>query len=213
MVPSVAPRRVPLAALVALLAAACQSAPPATFALTAPRQRVGGGGVVSGQVVVPEPVTVQTLEADRILVKEAGGTVSFLPGGQWADRLPRLIQARLIQTFENASRLQAISRPGERIAADFQLNSELRSFQILSASGEAQVEISAKVVNDREGRIVAARVFEARVPVPAIDAANAARALDQALSTVLLDIVRWVGTNKGVPRASPVAGSGGGAPG
>ena len=196
MPPPTIRRRVPLAALVALAAAACQSAPPATFDLTAPRQRVGGGGIVRGQVVVPEPVTVQTFEADRILVKDAGNSVSFLPGGQWADRLPRLIQARLIQTFENATRIQAISRPGERVAADYQLNSELRAFQILSASGEAQVEISAKVVNDREGRIMAARVFEARVPLAAIDAANAASALDQALSKVLLDIVRWVGTNK-----------------
>lgn len=184
-------------ALLLLGLAACGgSAPPATFDLTAPRQRLGGGGIVRGQVVVPEPVTVQTLEADRILVKDAGGAVSFLPGGQWADRLPRLVQARLIQTFENASRIQAVSRPGDRISADYQLNSELRSFQIQPSTGEAVVEISAKVVNDREGRIVAARVFEARVPVPALDAANAASALDQGLSTVLLDIVRWVGTAK-----------------
>lgn len=190
-------RRLGAAALLAVLAASCSSAPPpATFDLTAPQQRVGGGGVVHGQVVVPEPVTVQTFEGDRILVKDAAGSVSYLTGGQWADRLPRLIQARMIQTFENASRIRAISRPGERVAADYQLNTEIRAFQVLSASGEADVQISAKVVNDREGRIVAARVFQARVPLPAIDAPNAAVALDQGLSTVLLDIVRWVGTNK-----------------
>jgi cholesterol transport system auxiliary component len=49
-------------------------------------------------------------------------------------------------------------------------------------------------VDDRSGRIVDARVLTARAPVAAIDAANAAQALDQALSIVLLDIVRWVGT-------------------
>ena len=54
--------------------------------------------------------------------------------------------------------------------------------------------MSAKAVDDRTGRITNARVFNARVPVAAIDAGNAARALDRGLSIVLLSIVRWVGT-------------------
>ncbi|HEY8564282.1 MAG TPA: ABC-type transport auxiliary lipoprotein family protein [Beijerinckiaceae bacterium] len=187
------PRRVLLAGLGAALLAACSSGPsPTTFDLSAPSQKVRGGSV-RGQVVVAEPVTVQTFEADRIIVKDPSGAVSFLGGGQWADRLPRLVQARLVQTFENASRLKAVSRPGERITADFQLNTEIRAFNIDSATGEALVEISAKVVDDRTGRITTARVFSARVPVGAVEAGAAARALDQALSQVLLGIVRFVG--------------------
>src|SRR5919199_3549650 len=179
------PVRLLAAAVLAALACACSSGPPpTTFDLTAPRQKVGGGSV-PGQVAVAEPVAIQVLEADRILVKDAAGTVSFLGGAQWADRLPRLVQARLIQTFENSSRLRAVSRPGDRITADYQLNTELRAFQISSATNEALVEISAKVVNDKSGRIAAARVFTARVPVATIDAPNAAQALDKALSTVL----------------------------
>ena len=48
-------------------------------------------------------------EADRIIVREPGGSLSFLGGGQWADRLPRLIQARLLQSLENTGRLNALS--------------------------------------------------------------------------------------------------------
>ena len=55
-------------------------------------------------------------------------------------------------------------------------------------------EISAKLVNDKSGRIATARVFSARVPVAGVDAASAARGLDQALSRVLLEIVRWAGS-------------------
>jgi cholesterol transport system auxiliary component len=184
--------RLGLAACASVLAAACTSSPPTTFDLTAPRQRVTGSAI-GGQVVVAEPTAIQTFEADRIIVKDPGGAVSFLGGAQWADRLPRLVQARLIQTFENSSRVRAVSRPGDGISADYRLNTELRAFQITSASREAVVEISAKVVSDKSGRIGAARVFTARVPVATIDAPNAAQALDKALSTVLLQIVRWVG--------------------
>ena len=175
-----------------LLAAACSSSALTTFDLSAPRQRVAGGAI-GGQVVVSEPTAIQTFEADRIIVKDPGGAVSFLGGAQWADRLPRLVQARLIQTFENSSRIRAVSRPGDGVSADYQLNTELRAFQITSASKEALVEVSAKVVNAKTGRIAGARVFTARVPVATIDAQNAAQGLDKALSSVLVQIVRWMG--------------------
>jgi len=187
------PVRLLAAAVLAAFASACASSPPMTFDLTAPRQKVRGGSV-EGQVAVAEPVAIQVFEAERILVKDAANAVSFLGGGQWADRLPRLVQARIVQTFENASRLKAVSRSGERITADYLLTTEIRAFQIDAATGEAFVELSAKVVDDRSGRIINARVFSGRVPVAAVDAPNAAQALDRALSLVLLDIVRWVGT-------------------
>lgn len=184
-----------LSCAVAALAAACSSSSPvANYDLSAPRRAVGGAPI--GQLVVAEPGTVQPLETERIIVKDATGAVSFIGGGQWTDRLPRLVQARLIQTFENSSRIRAVSRPGERIVADYQLNTEIRAFQIDAASGQAVVEMSARLVNDRSGRIAGARVFTGRVPVAAINAANAAQALDQALSIVLLDIVRWTGTGR-----------------
>ena len=188
------PRLLALAAVA--LASACAGSPATTFDLTAPSQRVRGGSI-AGQVAVAEPVAIQVFEAERILVKGPNNTVSFLGGGQWADRLPRLIQARLVQTFENASRLKAVSRTGDRILADYLLTSEIRSFQIDATTGEAVVEMSAKIVHDRTGRIVGGRVFTGRAPVAAIDPANAAQALDRALSGVLLDIVRWVGTGHG----------------
>lgn len=193
-------RRLAAAAALVAVAAACSSSAPTTFDLSAPRQR-SGGGPIAGQVVVAEPTAIQTFEADRIIVKDAGGAVSFLGGAQWADRLPRLVQARLIQTFENASRLRAVSRPGDRIVADYQVNSELRAFQVDAATSEAVVEISVKVVNDKSGRIVAARVFSSRVPVAKVEAASAAQALDKALSTVLLQIVRFVSAGGGAPAA------------
>jgi cholesterol transport system auxiliary component len=185
--------RVLTGAATAAVAAACSTSPsPTTFDLTAPRQRVGGGAIAGQVLVVAEPVAIQVLEAERIIVKDASGAVSFLGGAQWADRLPRLVQARLIQTFENASRIRAVSRPGDRIVADYQLNSEIRAFQIDAATSQAVVELSARLINDRSGRVALSRIFTGRVPVPTIDAGNAAQALDRALSIVLLEIVRWV---------------------
>jgi cholesterol transport system auxiliary component len=188
-----------IAALLAVLAAGCSSGPaPTTYDLSAPTGRVRGA--IAGQLVVAEPAAVQVLASQQLIVKDATGSISFLGAGQWADNLPRLVQARLIHTFENSSQLRAVARPSSGAAADVQLMSEIRSFEIQTPATEAVVQISAKLVSDQSGRILNGRIFTSRVPLAAIDAAHAARALDQALSIVMLDVVRWVTESRFPPR-------------
>ncbi|WP_262269743.1 ABC-type transport auxiliary lipoprotein family protein [Microvirga yunnanensis] len=190
------------ALVLAALTGACSSGPaPATFDLSAPTSRIRGAAGV--QVLVNEPAALQALSTQQILVKDASGSVSFIGGGQWADNLPRLIQTRLINTFENASQLRGVSRPSSGAVADVQLVSELRRFEIATPDNMAVAEISVKIVSDQNGRIVNGRIFRASVPASAVDAPNAARALDEALSIVMLDIVRWVSSSPLPRREEP----------
>ncbi|MCB4802866.1 cholesterol transport system auxiliary component [Methylobacterium brachiatum] len=184
------------AALLAALLGGCGGgAAPLTFDLSALPS--AGRPVSAGRsIAVSEPVGIQPFEADRIIVRESGGALAFLGGGQWADRLPRLIQTRLLQSLENSGRLRSVSRPGDKVVADYQLISEIRAFDIQATTGEAVVDLSLKLVADGTGKVTAARIFTARVPVAKIDAGNGARALDQALTTVLADVVRWVNTGR-----------------
>ena len=176
----------------ALLRGACGSgAVPTTFDLTA-LPGAARSGAARRSIVVAEPVGLQPFEADRIIVREPGGAVSYLGGGQWADRLPRLVQTRLIQSLENANRLKSVSRPGDKVAADTVLITELRSFDINAGTREAVVDLSAKLIQESSGTVVAAKIFQARVPVAAVNAAVAANGLDRALSLVLADLVRWI---------------------
>jgi cholesterol transport system auxiliary component len=160
----------------------------AVFDLTAPPVVRPGGG--RGQIVVGEPQGIAIYETDRIVVR-SGGVVTVLPGAQWADRLPRLLQTRLIQTFENARRAASVGRPGDRLVAERQLVAEIRSFEVLADSSEAVVTLSVKVIGERAGRILGAQVFSAREPVSAVNADNAPQALDRALSKVLVQVVAW----------------------
>ena len=183
-------RALSLAAAGSLLLASCGGgSAPTTYDLSAPRDfgRIGGGG---GVLIVAQPTAVQALDSDRLIVKDSSGALSFLGGAQWADRVPNLVQTRLIQTFENGSRIAAVGRPGERIVPDYQLNTDIRAFNIDAASGQAVVEITAKLIGDRTGKVQRAKLFSARVPAGA-EGAGAAQALDQALSQVLIQIARW----------------------
>lgn len=177
-------------ALFVLGLAGCAGAPPETYDLTAPPV---GLPVLRphGQLVVSEPVASAALDSERIVVRPHADQVAYLTGAQWSDRLPALIQTRLIQTFENAKMIRSVGRPGDRLAANVTLESEIRSFEIDVEPHEASVEISAKLVAGLSGKVVAAEVFTARVPVSSASAATAAPALDAALGDVLKQIVAW----------------------
>jgi cholesterol transport system auxiliary component len=188
--------------------AACGSGPPpTTFDLTAPagatRQSPG-----ARQLVVAEPTALQALDSERMVVRGADGTVSFLPGAQWSDRLPRLMQNRLIESFENAGR--AVSRAGSGVSGDAGLAWNVRFFGVDATAGaQARVEVSVKLVDATSGRIARARVFRGAEPLGAVDGRSAARALDDVSGRVFAEIVRWsagpVSAPAPVPATPPVA--------
>lgn len=191
------PARLALAILGPAMLGACSgalSSAPTTFDLTAPSEvkPVGGG---RGQLVVAEPSAVQLLDSERIVVRPGDNQVTYLSGAQWADRLPKLVQARLIQTFENAKRIGSVGSPDDKMSPDATLVTEIRTFELGVAKGSmATVEISAKIVSESTGRIIAANLFRSTVPAAGTTGPQASAALDEALQSVLRGIVGWAAT-------------------
>jgi cholesterol transport system auxiliary component len=184
-----------LAMLGALLLCGCSALSPPTpetFDLTAPTRHVAVRSGGRAQIVVAEPSALQAIDSNRILVRPGDGLVTYLPGAQWADRLPRLVQVRLIQTFENAHRIGMVGSPEDKFTPDVSLVTEIRDFQIQTTpSPVAVVTIAARIVNQTTGRIVAAELFTASVPAAGITGRQASAALDQALDKVLVRVMTW----------------------
>ena len=198
----------PCYALAALVGACSSGPPPATYDLSAPAARVRSS--LGLQVLVQEPAAVQALAGQQIIVKDASGAISFLGGAQWAASLPSLVQTRLVHTFENSSQIRAVALPssGATGRSHALLGAALVSGR--DAGGRSAGADRGAMISSQSGRIVAGRIFTARVPIAAIDGPNAARALDEALSAVMLDIVRWV--SSGRPAAARAAERGSVAP-
>ncbi len=175
----------------ALVAAGCTSPVP-TFDLSAPTGFSAGGGG-SGQMVVVVPSALAALNTEKIVVEPTPGQITYLADAQWSDNLPALVQARTIQAFENGSKLKRVARPGDGVNADYQLVTDIRRFgiHVTEAGPEAVVEMSAKLIGNQSGRILAADVFAASVPVPQLNGPGATAALDQASDEVLVKVVRW----------------------
>lgn len=146
---------------------------------------------IKAQLVVPDPSALILFDSQKILIRSDAGTYANIDNAQWADNLPKLIQARLVQSFENAHQLGAVSRPLEQLTAEYRLELTIQSFQIADGpSPSAVVGLTARLVSDK-GAIAASRVFSASIAAKSAAAPDAVAALNQAFSQVAGEIVAW----------------------
>ncbi|MBO0733841.1 MAG: membrane integrity-associated transporter subunit PqiC [Methylocapsa sp.] len=175
-----------LAAIAALLSA-CASAPKLTYDLN-PVRGAFGPRAADRQLAIAIPDATLPENSSEIVVRTSPESVAYLSGAQWADRLPILIQSRLIESFQNAHVLRGAGGPG--ILADATLQTNLRRFEYDAGASLAAVEISAQLTGT-SGRVIAARRFTANVPVPSSEPPAVAAALDAGLSKIMREIVLW----------------------
>ena len=147
-----------------------------------------------GTLAIPQPDAAPPLDSDLIVVRESGDRLTSLPGGQWAARLTRLVQNRLVQSFENAGLAGSVRADGA--PADNKLALDIRRFDIDAPTSQARVEISARLVAESSGRTVAAKIFSASEPVAEIAGAAPALALDRAFGQVSRQIVVWAAAGR-----------------
>lgn len=146
---------------------------------------------IKAQLVVPDPSALILFDTQKILIRSGAGTYSNVSDAQWADNLPKLFQARIVQSFENAHQLRAVSRPLEQLTAEYRLELTILSFQImLEPSAQAVIDVTARLVNDK-GVVAGARAFAASIPAKSTQAPDAAAALNEAFSQVAKEIVVW----------------------
>ena len=148
------------------------------------------------QILIAEPSALKPLDSQNILIRVGPGSIEYLKGAQWADRLPRIVQVRLAETFQRGGGFAGVGRPGEGLAIDYQVVMELRAFGVsISDGSRAEVDIFVKLLNDRNGTIRAARNFRASVPMGGSGNDAYFRALNAAFGTVATEIVDWTASS------------------
>lgn len=162
--------------------------------LTAQRAFSGLPKSLKAQLVVSDPTALIALDTQNILIKRDKSDTSpaaTAPAPRWADNLPKLIQARLIQSFENGGFLGAVNRPGDGATPDYQLLIDVRNFQAtLTGSPTAEVELTAKIM-EAGGKVVEGKIFRVTQPVSPADNDAAIMALNTAFGKVATDLVVW----------------------
>jgi len=164
--------------------------PVTIFDLTAPRSFPPAEKVVPVQISVPDPNAPLSLDNQKIAAPFESAT--GFGNAQWADTLPKLVQAKVIQALESANYVNAVSRPLDALSADYQLLIDIRAFRFPAGPGQpAEVELGAKVMG-KGGRIVGSKAFAAKASREGSDAPVVIGALDEAFGKVVTELVPWV---------------------
>lgn len=167
-------------------------APLDTFELTSAATTAAGPQRGRTQILIAEPTALRSLDGQEIVVRTSPGSIEYLSGAQWSDRLPRVVQVRLSEAFQASGRFAGVGLPGQGLAIDYQIVTEIRSFGVrVDGPARAEVGFFVKILNDRNGTVRASRLFMAQAPVTGTGNAAYAAALDQAFSQAIGELIPW----------------------
>lgn len=162
-----------------------------TYELSAPTP-TGGARRGHVQVLIPEPSALKALDGQNIVIKTSPGSIQYLKGAQWADRLPKVVQATLAESFQKSSRFGGVGKPGEGLAIDYQVIVDIRAFDIRVDRGNlAEIELFVRILDDRNGVVRASRTFETSAPVSGSGNDGYVAGLDAAFDQAAVEIVKW----------------------
>lgn len=143
------------------------------------------------QLQISEATTLSMLDTDRIVLRGETSAKPVIDNAQWPDLLPKVVQARLVQSFENAGYSGVLGRAPDAVRPEYQMSVEIRAFSVSAdPGGTADVELAVRLVSS-EGKVAGSKVFKASAPLASLAAPDAARALNAAFSKVATEIVTW----------------------
>ena len=97
-------------------------------------------------------------------VLRVSGPVVFVPPKP--ERLQRIVVIDPGHGGEDTGKIGGVGKPGQGLAIDYQVITEIRTFEISTEGADtANVEIFAKILNDRNGTVLAQKAFRATAAV------------------------------------------------
>ncbi len=164
--------------------------PKSTFSSSLPR--------VQRQIVVQEPTATAAVNTDQIAIQPTALQVQYLPQARWVDRAPLIVQALMVESFENSGKVAAVGRSTVGLRADYVIQPDLREFQGLvvsetenSTSVRVEVRMNIKIIDEFEDKIIASSSFREYVVSASDQTPDLVEAFDVALGKTMRDAVEW----------------------
>jgi len=154
---------------------------------------------VPWSLTVIRPSSTAFLDSNRIAVRPEPNVLQVYKGANWADSLPDLVQAGIVQALENSGRIKSVSRQNSGVPAEVALLLDIRQFESVYADGvkipSAVIQIHAKVLEYPSNRVIAARTFAVNVPSNSKEIPDVVLAFESGLNTAIADIAAWTLAN------------------
>ena len=168
------------------------SRPAETYEISAPTEFEGLQGGTLSHLLIVEPTALKSLNSQSVVLKPSPIIIEYLAGARWADRLPKMVQSKLVEAFENTKKVKAVGKPGDSLLIDHRIVTDIRAFQFELRENLAVVEFSVKILDDESGKVIATKIFSKKAA--SNDATNLGiiTALDFAFDEIVKDLAKWV---------------------
>jgi cholesterol transport system auxiliary component len=170
------------------------SEPRNTYTLS-PLGPVAARPAGAGHLVVELPTSGGELSTDRILIKISPRQAEYLPDARWSEPIPAMVQTLLVNSLLNRGGLHLVTRVGAGLRPDHTLMCEIQAFQAeLIDPDLAQIRISLQttLIRESDRSIAGTRRFDATVASSSDSTVALIAGLDEAMQSVLGDVVGWV---------------------
>ncbi len=150
---------------------------------------------VAWTLIVAKPTAARVIDSPRISVRPTPGELQVYRGVSWALPATDMLQDAVQRTLEDSGKIPAVASADAGILGDYKLVMDLRRFEADYAGGAvpaAVVEVNAKLVNNRDQRVVASRTFLQKKPAASTGVPQVADAFEQALEAATGDIAGWI---------------------
>jgi phospholipid/cholesterol/gamma-HCH transport system substrate-binding protein len=166
------------------------AAPKMTYDLRAAQDFAAPTKTLKGQLAIPEPTAVAMLETQQFLFSPAKDTPGFAEA-MWADSIPKLLQARLIESFENYDIAHAPLRAADIGQNDFQLLIDVRRFRVaMDSDPVVEIGLSARIL-DKDGKVIASHLFEESERLGKVEPPAAVAAFNAAFGRLAKSMIAW----------------------
>lgn len=155
-----------------------------------------GRGLGRGlQLVVNEPIALRSLAGDRIAIRPSAAEIRYFGKASWSDQLPKLVQARMIESLGRSGRFSAVASSGERLDADVAVATEIRAFHIELQHDVpvARVNLYVRLIDQRRARVIVERNFSDATRASNDDPESGVIALNTSMQAVLPKVAAWAG--------------------
>lgn len=149
--------------------------------------------------LVASPDAPEALATDRILIRPAPASITYLPDARWSESLPSLMQSLVVRSLSSTGRVGYVGPAGAGPIPDFAILARIDTFDIVVASSQetratysANVRLNVTVLRDANQRVIATRTFQRVSQVADLEPASVVAAFQSVLDTELVDLTTWI---------------------
>lgn len=149
-------------------------------------------------LTVEVPDSSGALMTDRVLIRPTGIEASYLPGAQWTNDAPLMVQTLLVRALQGSGGFSYVGREPLGLSGDYAVLTELSALEGRITAGaegetvEGIVEMRVSVVRESDARVMGTKTIRQTRPAASDAAADVTAALDLAMQSAVAEATRFV---------------------